>query len=104
MIYFDHAATGYPKPPEVIDAVCNCLKTCAGNAGRGAYRSSLRASELLYTCRAEAAALFGADSPENVIFTAGVSCEGSNSRQRILSHCVNMKGYNFPVVCSLSKN
>ena len=73
MIYFDHAATGYPKPPEVIDAVCNCLKTCAGNAGRGAYRSSLRASELLYTCRAEAAALFGADSPENVIFTAGAT-------------------------------
>lgn len=73
MIYFDHAATGFPKPPEVINAVCNCLQTCAGNAGRGAYRSSMRISELLYDCRVEAAKAFGVDSPERVIFTAGAT-------------------------------
>ena len=73
MIYFDHAATSFPKPPEVIAGVCDCLKNCAGNAGRGAYQSSIRAAELLYDCRAEAAKAFGADSPERVVFTAGAT-------------------------------
>ena len=73
MIYFDHAATSFPKPQAVVDDVCECLKTCAGNAGRGAYRSSLQAAELLYDCRSAAAKAFGADSPEQVVFTAGAT-------------------------------
>ncbi len=73
MIYFDHAATSFPKPPEVVSGVCHCLQTCAGNAGRGAYQSSMRVSELLYECRSLAAELFGADSPERVVFTAGAT-------------------------------
>lgn len=73
MIYFDNAATGFPKPPEVTRAVFDCLRFSAGNAGRGAYQSSMRVSELLYDCRERAAALFGAASPEQVIFTAGAT-------------------------------
>ena len=73
MIYFDHAATSFPKPPEVVKGVCDCLQTCAGNAGRGAYRSSMQVSELLYDCRSLAAEAFGADSPERVVFTAGAT-------------------------------
>ena len=73
MIYFDHAATSFPKPPEVVSGVCNCLQTCAGNAGRGAYQSSMQASELLYDCRVLAAQAFGADTPEEVVFTAGAT-------------------------------
>ncbi len=73
MIYLDHAATSFPKPPEVVAGVCNCLQSCAGNAGRGGYRSSIQAAELLYDCRAAAAKLFGAASPEQVIFTAGAT-------------------------------
>ena len=73
MIYFDHAATSFPKPSAVVDGVCECLKICAGNAGRGAYRSSLQAAELLYDCRSEAAKAFGADLPEQVVFTAGAT-------------------------------
>lgn len=73
MIYLDHAATSFPKPPEVISSVCGCLQNCAGNAGRGGYRSSMQVSELLYDCRVEAAKVFGADSPERVVFTAGAT-------------------------------
>ncbi len=71
MIYFDHAATSFPKPPAVVARVAECLTECGGNAGRGAHRSAMRAAEALYECRAEAADLFGASSPERVVFTAG---------------------------------
>lgn len=73
MIYFDNAATSYPKPPEVADAVRDALLRCGGNAGRGAYRSAMKTAELLYECRKSAADLFGVDSPERVIFTAGAT-------------------------------
>lgn len=73
MIYFDNAATSFPKPPSVIERVTECLTSCGGNAGRGAYRSSMKAAETLYECRAAAADFFGADSPERVIFTGGAT-------------------------------
>lgn len=68
MIYFDNAATTFPKPPEVSRAVLKCLSSC-GNPGRGAHALSLAAAELLYECRCEAAALFGVSEPERILFT-----------------------------------
>lgn len=73
MIYLDHAATSFPKPLQVVRAVENCLTECAGNAGRGAYKTAMQAAELLYRCRAEAAEFFGVSSPERVIFTSGAT-------------------------------
>lgn len=73
MIYFDHAATSFPKPPRVADAVRDALLHCGGNAGRGAYRSAMQSAELLYECRSAAADFFGVETPERVIFTAGAT-------------------------------
>lgn len=73
MIYFDNAATAFPKPEAVVRRVSDCLTSCGGNAGRGAHGGAMRAAEALYDCRATAAAFFGADSPERVVFTAGAT-------------------------------
>ena len=73
MIYFDHAATSFPKPPSVAARMAECLTSYSGNAGRGAYRSAMRIAESLYECRVAAADFFGADSPERVIFTGGAT-------------------------------
>lgn len=73
MIYFDHAATSFPKPPTVISRMSEYLTLCGGNAGRGAHRSSMQAAEALYECRVAAARFFGSDSPERIIFTAGAT-------------------------------
>ena len=69
MIYLDNAATTFPKPPSVTEAMHACMEEFCGNPGRGSHTLSLRAAETLYTCRKEAAELFGADSPEHVVFT-----------------------------------
>ncbi len=68
LIYLDHAATSYPKPPPVETAMRTCLKDRGGNPGRGSHRLALEAAEEIYHCRASAAALFGG-VPEHVIFT-----------------------------------
>jgi len=71
MIYLDNAATTYPKPISVINAVNEALYRF-GNPGRGGHALSMAAAEELYLCRKVAAEMFGA-SPERVIFTSGAT-------------------------------
>lgn len=68
MIYFDNAATTLLKPAEVFRAVQSAMRTAAG-FGRSGHRPALRAGELVYACREEAAALFGVGDPTRVAFT-----------------------------------
>ena len=68
MIYFDNAATTFPKPPKVIEAVLNALTEVGANPGRGAYKTAREASEIVFKTRVIAAEFFGAE-PENVVFT-----------------------------------
>lgn len=67
MIYFDHAATSFPKPPEVLTAVQNTMETCA-SIGRSGHKLSLNAAELAFEARKTAGNLFDAP-PDQVVFT-----------------------------------
>ena len=69
MIYLDNAATTFPKPPEVIEAVRRCIEKYGGNPGRGAHPLALAAAEQIYSCREALCDLLGAPSPERVLFT-----------------------------------
>ena len=69
MIYFDNAATSYPKPLSVVNEVTKCIKNYCGNPGRGAHSLSRISSEKIYEAREQIALFFGYDKPENVFFT-----------------------------------
>lgn len=69
MIYFDNAATTFPKPPSVLSEVERCIRFWCGNPGRGSHALSRAAAERIYECREEASSFFGLDNPENVVFT-----------------------------------
>ena len=69
MIYLDNAATTYPKPPSVINAVSRFMNDYGGNAGRGAHKLAMLAAECIYDCRVSVADLFGAKDPSGVVFT-----------------------------------
>lgn len=69
MIYLDNAATTWPKPEAVYQAVDSCLRQCSGNPGRGGHGSARRATHILYEAREALAALFNIDNPTNIIFT-----------------------------------
>lgn len=67
--YFDNAATTFPKPPEVREAVMECLTTLSANPGRGGHRLAREAEGLVEEARREVATLFGRKNPSWVIFT-----------------------------------
>ncbi len=69
MIYFDNAATSFPKPRKVCREIYRCMESYSGNPGRGGHSLSRRAAEAVYLCREKTAAFFGSSSPENVVFT-----------------------------------
>ena len=69
MIYLDNAATTWPKPPCVTEAVAQALKKYGANPGRGGHRMSMAASGEVYSCRETAAQLFHLEDTSHVIFT-----------------------------------
>lgn len=68
MVYFDNAATTFPKPGRVVDSVNEGILRFGGNPGRSGHRMSMRAAQKVYDVREKAALLFGTDV-ECVIFT-----------------------------------
>ncbi len=68
MIYLDNAATTFRKPPSVLEAMVNAYQNCT-SVGRGSYESAMNAAEIVFAAREKAQMLFGAKSPEQVVFT-----------------------------------
>lgn len=68
MIYFDNAATTFPKPRRVIRAVQTAMERYGANPGRSGHTLSMQTAEKVYDCREAAARLFGAEL-EHVVFT-----------------------------------
>lgn len=69
MIYLDNAATTWPKPESVYQAVDNCLRQCSGNPGRGGHGNARAATHILYEAREALARLFNIENPTNIVFT-----------------------------------
>ena len=70
MIYFDNAATTFPKPPTVAQEMLRCMREYGGNPGRSGHRLSLAAAEAVFNVREALAEFFGIRKPENIVFTA----------------------------------
>lgn len=68
MIYLDNAATTWPKPPCVTEAVVTALKKYGANPGRGGHQMSMAASREVYLCRETAAKMFHLEDPSRVVF------------------------------------
>ncbi|MBR6754382.1 MAG: aminotransferase class V-fold PLP-dependent enzyme [Clostridia bacterium] len=71
MIYFDNAATSFPKSKNVINAMSEAMR-CCGNSGRSGHKYALKAAETVYNCRKKMASLFNT-RPECVIFSSSAT-------------------------------
>lgn len=69
MIYLDNAATTFPKPDVVVDAMVECLKTYGANPGRSGHQMALRMDREIFAARNEIAQFLNVDNPLHVIFT-----------------------------------
>lgn len=72
-LYFDHAATSFPKPPGVIRAMADYHEGLGASPGRGAYREAQESAALLWECRERIVRLLGAEDPAQVVFTLNTS-------------------------------
>ena len=68
ILYFDNAATTFPKPQSVISKVTNSIRYRGGNPGRSAHRLSLYAADDVLECREKVASLFGGTA-DSTVFT-----------------------------------
>ena len=69
VVYFDNAATSWPKPPQVQAAIVDFLARVGGSPGRSGHRMSIEASRLVGDARDALAQLFNADDPCRIAFT-----------------------------------
>ncbi|MBB6678235.1 aminotransferase class V-fold PLP-dependent enzyme [Cohnella lubricantis] len=68
-IYMDNAATSWPKPPGVIEAMERCMREAAANPGRGSHEMAVKASRVLFEGRKALAKLFRVRNPNDIAFT-----------------------------------
>ena len=68
MIYLDNAATSWPKPESVYDAVNEAIRT-GGNPGRGSSEQAKAAADGIMEARTVLAQMFRIADPTRIIFT-----------------------------------
>ena len=71
--YLDNAATSFPKPPEVLEAVTRYACELGASPGRGAYDEAKQAGLLFDECRQRINTLIHGEDPRHVIFTLNAS-------------------------------
>ncbi len=105
MIYLDNAATTWPKPLCVREAVQQALNVYGANPGRGGHAMGMAASREIYRCRETAARFFHLDNPAHVVFTMnctmalnmvlkGLLCHGGHVVVSSLEHNAVMRPLN----------
>jgi cysteine desulfurase/selenocysteine lyase len=72
-LYLDNAATSFPKPRAVIDAMVRYATELGASAGRGAYAEAVESARILHECRRRLNALFNGQRPEQFVFTLNCS-------------------------------
>ena len=68
-LYLDNAATSFPKPPEVLEAMSRFMREFGVSPGRGAYRETVQAGQMVRRCRQRINSLINGSSPDHILFT-----------------------------------
>jgi cysteine desulfurase family protein len=73
VIYLDNAATSWPKPEPVRQAVIEALDRFGANPGRSSHQMAIQTAEMIYRTRAALARLINAESPERIAFATNAT-------------------------------
>jgi cysteine desulfurase / selenocysteine lyase len=72
-IYFDNAATTFPKPEAIMRRMIEIYLSMGVSPGRGSYDLAWEAQGVVWRTRQKVARFFGATDPERVVFTSNAS-------------------------------
>jgi len=68
MIYFDQAASSFPKPSEVTSAMVKVMNEAAANPGRGSHQLARKANDIINDARETISNWIGCSNPKHVLF------------------------------------
>ena len=69
MIYLDNAATSWPKPPQVKEAMNRFMDEVGANPGRSGHILSIEAARIIYKAREALSVLFHVTDSSRIVFT-----------------------------------
>jgi cysteine desulfurase family protein len=69
IVYFDNAATSWPKPAGMIEAMAHYSEMIGGSPGRSGHQRSLDAGRIILETREALAELFGSNDSLRIAFT-----------------------------------
>ncbi len=72
-IYFDQAATTFPKPESVLEAMAHYMREVGCNVNRSSYSTAYSAENIIFETREHLMKLFNGDDCKNTIFTANIT-------------------------------
>jgi cysteine desulfurase family protein len=84
IIYLDNAATSYPKPGSVIEAVTYAMRN-AGNPGRSGHALSLWSGRAIESARLNVAAIFGEQNASRIVFALNTTDALNTAIRGVLS-------------------
>ncbi|WP_035156238.1 aminotransferase class V-fold PLP-dependent enzyme [Cohnella thermotolerans] len=84
IIYMDNAATSWPKPPGVTEAMKRCMREAAANPGRGSHEMAVRASRVLFEGRKALARLFRIQNPNDIAYALNTTQALNTALQGLL--------------------
>jgi len=73
MIYLDNAATSWPKPPQVKEAMNRYMEEVGANPGRSGHSLSIEAARIIYEAREALSVLFHVKDSSRIVFTLNVT-------------------------------
>ncbi|MBW1780434.1 MAG: aminotransferase class V-fold PLP-dependent enzyme [Deltaproteobacteria bacterium] len=72
-IYLDNAATSFPKPPQVIEAMSRFMTEVGANPGRAGHQKAIEADRIVETTRKALATLFNIPDANRIVFSMNVT-------------------------------
>ena len=77
ILYFDNAATSFPKPEEVIQAMLHFSRMIGASPGRSSHRLAIEAGRIVFEARERISQLFGVKDSSRVVLGLNAT-EGIN--------------------------
>jgi len=73
LIYLDNAATSFPKPPQVTEAMVHFMTEVGANPGRAGHTLAKKAEQIVQHARESIAQLFNIPDTQRIVFTMNVT-------------------------------
>ncbi len=103
-LYFDNAATSFPKPPAVQGAMVHYATHLGASPGRGAYAETIEAGRRMNRCRDLICRLIHGESADHVIFTLNCTDALNLALRGVASHYRQMNRPIHVVTTELEHN